>query len=1010
MAIFHFSAKVIGRGSGSSAVASAAYRSASRLHDERLDRAHDFTNKAGVVHSEVMLPDGAPEHLGDREKLWNAIEAAEVRKDAQLAREIEFAIPREMDQAQGISLARDFVRREFVDKGMIADLNVHWDIGVDGEPKPHAHVMLSMREVSEGGFGSKVRNWNSTELLRQWRDAWAVHANERMAEVGIEARIDDRSYEAQGIALEPQDKIGPAGARRLERGEDAERATDHLEIARRNGEKIIASPQIALDAITHQQSTFTVCDMAKMAHRHSSGQEQFNRVLGAMKGADQLVALGRDGRSEERFTSRSMIEVELSMARNADRLERIGHAVADQHVEHAIVHANDNGLILSGEQRDALKHVTRGRDLGLVIGYAGSGKSAMLGVARDAWEAEGYTVRGAALSGIAAENLEQGSGIPSRTIASLEYHWARDRERLTPNDILVIDESGMIGSRQMERILHEAARAGAKVVLVGDAQQLQAIEAGAAFRALAERHGAVEISEIRRQHEDWQRDATRQLATGRTGEALRAYGREGMIRVHDTRKQARQALIDGWQAARDNAPAQSQLILSHTRNEVRALNDLARDALKRDGTLIVEISVKTARGERLFAVNDRVMFLRNERDLGVKNGTLATVEQATPERIDARLDDGRSVGFDIKHYADIDHGYAATIHKSQGVTVDRVHVLATPGLDQHSSYVALSRHRENVHLHYGRDDFDGPERLARVLGRERAKDSTLDYQMASDGFAKQRGYERSAILDALAKQRFADPARTRHEPAPRRGMFDGLRLTPHKERPVPARGMFDGIRIEPAVHAPAGQPGDVAQRLDRAVRDHARAIEEAGRMIARNLPPLEYQKAALARTRDALDAVRPGAAVDLGQAFVHNPGLAAEAANGRTTLAIRAMQIEAEVRADPELRADRFVQAWRRHLAERDRLKGWEHDGARGAVESRMKALAKGIDKDPTMAKALGKHAGDLGLGKQRALEWRPGSRDGGIGRDMIERMRTPSMAQQLIDSLGRGRDLGMSR
>src|SRR3546814_799021 len=140
------STKVISRAAGSSALAAATYRSASRLHDERLDRRHDFSNKAGVVHSEVMLPDGAPEEWRDRERLWNDVEAAEVRKDAQLAREIEFAIPRELDQAEGIRLAREFVEREFVERGMVADLNVHWDIGADGQPKPHAHVMLTMRE------------------------------------------------------------------------------------------------------------------------------------------------------------------------------------------------------------------------------------------------------------------------------------------------------------------------------------------------------------------------------------------------------------------------------------------------------------------------------------------------------------------------------------------------------------------------------------------------------------------------------------------------------------------------------------------------------------------------------------------------------------------------------------------------------------------------------------------------------------------------------------------------
>lgn len=179
-----------------------------------------------------------------------------------------------------------------------------------------------------------------------------------------------------------------------------------------------------------------------------------------------------------------MIETELRLARAADRLDA-------------------RGITLSGEQRDALRHVVRERNLSLVVGYAGSGKSAMLGAAREAWEAQGYTVRGAALSGIAAENLTHGSGIDARTIASLEHQWARGREQLTGKDVLVIDEAGMVGTRQMERVLVAAQDASAKIVLVGDAQQLQAIEAGAAFRSLAERHGAIEITEVRRQREEW---------------------------------------------------------------------------------------------------------------------------------------------------------------------------------------------------------------------------------------------------------------------------------------------------------------------------------------------------------------------------------------------------------------------------------------------------------------------------------------------------------------------------
>jgi Ti-type conjugative transfer relaxase TraA len=427
MAIYHLHVKIIGRKAGSSAVASAAYRSASRLRDERLDRSRDFSGKRGVVHSEVLLPENAPETWSDRERLWNDVEAFEVRKDAQLAREVEFAIPREMSEARGIELARDFVRGEFVDWGMIADLNVHWDMAEDGMAKPHAHVMLTIRAVNENGFGQKVRDWNRTEMVERWRRRWAELANERLAELDIDARIDHRSLEAQGIALEPQSQIG-APAKRIEdrgiagEGTAADRAELHREIARGNGMRIIADPSLALEAITQQQSTFTRRDMAKFADRNSNGIDQFNEVMGAMRKAPDLVELGKDARGEDRFTTREMIEAEQRLHRAADLMaERERHEIRDRDREAALTRAEARGLVLSGEQGDVLAHITDGRDLGVVVGHAGTGKSAMLGVAREAWESAGYEVRGLALSGIAAENLESGSGISSRTIASMEH-------------------------------------------------------------------------------------------------------------------------------------------------------------------------------------------------------------------------------------------------------------------------------------------------------------------------------------------------------------------------------------------------------------------------------------------------------------------------------------------------------------------------------------------------------------------------------------------------------------
>lgn len=970
MAIYHFSAKVISRANGSSAVASAAYRSASELHDARLGRAHDFSNKASVIHSEVLLPKDAPERLADRTTLWNEVEAGEKRKDAQLAREVEFSIPREMSEKQGVQLARDFVEKEFVKRGMVADLNVHWDKAKDGSPKPHAHVMLAMREVDRQGFGKKLRDWNSTELLKGWREAWAAHVNERMAELGLEGRIDHRSYEDQGIALEPQHKIGPAGMRRLGRGEDAERADDHRRIARENGEKIAADPRIALDGITRQQATFTTRDLAAFAFRHSDGKEQFDQVMAAVRGSPELVALGKDGHDQERFTSREMIATEARLEKAGDELaRRDGHGVSVPHRTAALEAAEGRGLVLSGEQRDAFNHITEGRGLASVIGYAGTGKSAMLGVAREAWEREGYQVRGAALSGIAAENLEGGSGIRSRTIASLEHGWAQGRDQLSRNDVLVLDEAGMIGTRQMERVLSHARYAGAKVVLVGDPEQLQAIEAGAAFRSIAERHGATEITEVRRQREDWQKDATRALATGRTAEAIHAYADRGMVQAADTRELARAELVEGWDRQRQADPDKTRIILTHTNAEVRELNQEARERVRASGGLGEDVGVTVDRGARDFAAGDRIMFLRNERSLGVKNGTLGTLERVEGGHMAVRLDGGGRAAFDLKDYAAVDHGYAATFHKSQGVTVDRAHLLATPGMDRHSAYVGMSRHRDGVQVHYGRDDFADQRQLARVLSRDRAKDMAGDYAVPSDEDRVRSFAERREIRWPERAREIVHQVRDKAK-----GMFAGF-------RPKPAATLEKASTPDRAGAAIGGKPGQA-----KAIERYARAAADIGRMRARELPVLPHQESALRRAGEALDRVRPDGARDLDSAFRRDPGLIGQAAEGKTGAAARAMAEERRVRLDPEARADRFVESWR-GLA-RERTGG---DQARtDKATTRMGAMAEGLRRDPELAKALERRAPELEL--------------------KLERGRSIEKSLEQSIGIGRERDRGMSR
>lgn len=970
MAIFHFSVKVISRSAGRSAVAAAAYRSADRLHDERLDRDHDFTNKSGVVHSEVLLPETAPDEWRDRERLWNAVEAAEVRKDAQLAREVEFAIPREMNQQQGIELARDFVQSEFVDAGMIADLNVHWDVGADGLAKPHAHVMLTMRQAGDDGFSAKVRDWNRTSQVEQWRERWAEHVNARLAQLDIDAQIDHRSLDAQGIELEPQDKIGPGAQRMGERGLGSERIEDHREIARANGERVIADPSVALNAITHQQATFTRRDLAMFVHRHTDGKEQFDQAMTAVRGSPDLIELGKDGRDEDRFTSREMIETEQRLQRaSALMAERERHRVSEADRKDALAHAAERGLELTGEQRAAFDHATDKRGLSIVVGYAGTGKSAMLGVAREVWEHAGYEVRGAALSGIAAEGLENGSGIASRTIASLEHGWSQGRDVLTARDVLIIDEAGMVGTRQMERVLSHAADAGAKVVLVGDPQQLQAIEAGAAFRSVHERHGGVEITAVRRQHEGWQRDATRHLATGRTGEAIGAYADRDMIHAADTREAARGELVERWDRERQASPDASRIILTHTNAEVHELNEAARETMRDAGELGDEVQIKVERGERSFAAGDRVMFLRNERSLGVKNGTLGTIERVSERSMTVQTDDGRSVAVDLKDYRDLDHGYAATIHKAQGMTVDRTHVLATPGMDRHSAYVALSRHREALALHYSRDDFKDRSRLVRTLSRERANDMASDYNRTD------------ATRDPAAPLRkaFAE----RRGIAFRERVAEIVRKVPEK-----ARSAFAGFRSKPRQLDSETPALTRASDTRRAIERYARARGDIDRMHERELPVLPHQREALAKARGALDAIGPHIRTDLETAFERNPEPVRSAAQGNSRAAIRAMQMEAEIRSDPVQRAERFTEDWQRLHRQRGVLtERGDHHAAR-ALSDRMGAMAKSLERDAQVESILRTRKAALGIEAHSVRS---------IGQDLAE-----------IAGLGRGRSRGI--
>ena len=749
MAIYHFSMKPVSRASGRSAVASMAYRAGERLTNERDGITHDFTRKEGVEHAEIVLPEGVnADWARDRSDLWNAAEFAEKRKDARVAREFEVALPHELTAEQRLEATRELASALANRYGAAVDFAIHSPHDASDVRNHHAHVMMTTRQVTEDGLGDKTyiereNKWllanglPTTDMqLRDLRQTWEGIANEHLARAGHDLRIDHRSHMERGLEIVPTEHMGVHATQMERRGLDVARTRLDEDAARRNADLIREKPEQVLSLITAEKSVFDRHDVARALHRYiNDDAQEFQSAFAKVMASPALAELQPERTDPEtgevtlaRYSTREMVEIESGMMESAQRMSAArDHGVDRRHVERAIGAqdaaiqrgSGDASARLSDEQRRAIGHITGPERASVVVGFAGAGKSTMLAAAREAWEAEGYRVHGAALSGKAAEGLEESSGIQSRTLASWSRGWENERHQLGRGDVFVIDEAGMIGSRQLARFVGEAEARGAKIVLVGDHEQLQAIGAGAPFRAITEEIGHAELSEIRRQRVDWQRKASVDFATHRTVEGLAAYRDRGDIRFSADRDGARGEIVRDYLADRDARPDGSRVAMAHRRADVRAINDAIRAELQDRGEL-ARASVpgegddgasgarifQTNDGQREFAPGDRIVFLENNRDLGVKNGMLGTVERVEEGGIIAALDGkGDSISVPMGDYQAIDHGYATTIHKNQGATVDRAFVMASGTMDRHLTYVAMTRHRDGAQLYAAQDDF-----------------------------------------------------------------------------------------------------------------------------------------------------------------------------------------------------------------------------------------------------------------------------------------------------------------
>lgn len=556
-------------------------------------------------------------------------------------------------------------------------LGVQWQQVVNG--------MADIDGVSRGVIEHFSRR--RQEIMQTMRDR-----GEHTARAAQIATLDTRRVKQHEVAVE--DLRGDWRARAAEHGLDPEdlqalmhraqrpplERRDRVEFRRR-----LLGP----DGLTRQASTFLPRDVLRVCAAHARAGAtlaELDAQVKAVLADDQVVRVG-----EDRYSTRELIQTERELLSSAQRRrDEPGPPLALTHIDDAL----DARPTLSDEQRRLVDQIVAGPGgVQVVRAPAGSGKTFALDTAREAWQRADIPVLGCALSARAAAELRDQAAIETTTVRRLR-HGLEHGAQFAQGSVLIVDEAGMVGTRDLAALADAAERSGARLVLVGDDRQLPEIDAGGAFGELARGPRVTELHEVRRQQQEWDRDALAQLRDGDVEQFSRRYREHGRLIGARTAEHARRALVDDWWASTRDGQLET-LMIAHRRSDVRDLNQRARTLIRKDGRLGPdELHVK----EKAFAVGDQVIATRNDHRHNIHNGltgTLTNIDQTTLTVLDKR-DREHQISRSYAEHGHLDHGYALTAHRAQGATVDRSFVLGSDELCREWGYTAMSRHRDQA--------------------------------------------------------------------------------------------------------------------------------------------------------------------------------------------------------------------------------------------------------------------------------------------------------------------------
>ena len=474
-----------------------------------------------------------------------------------------------------------------------------------------------------------------------------------------------------------------------------------------------------LELMTKQRATFTARDLDRILKKqikHTADRAEFAaRILGQ----GEIVALADEADGPvTRYTTKTVLEAEGYVLRAAQGMDRDHqHGVGER--TRAALLVSERFSSITREQACAVRHATGDEGLAVIAGQAGTGKSYTMAAIREAYEASGYRTVGLAPTNAVAQDMQRDGFRYARTIHSELFALNNRRASWNRRTVVMVDEAAMIDTKLMAMLAAHAYAAGAKLILVGDDRQLSSIDRGGMFGALKDRYGAASLTEVRRQTKNDDRRATELMAEGNFHDALARYAAKGGIHWSRSLEEARAALVKQWAADSAADPAKSRFVFAYTNADVDLLNRELRRVRKVRGELGSSHSFETKHGRHDFAPGDRIQFTGTEKALSIYNGNAGVIQSIDGDRITVRLDGERGtlLAFDAETFTEFRHGYAGTIYKGQGRTLDQTYLYHSEHWRSAASYVALSRHREKAELFVARETVRDVNDLARQMAR-----------------------------------------------------------------------------------------------------------------------------------------------------------------------------------------------------------------------------------------------------------------------------------------------------